>query len=414
MAENLVVNGVQYNGVDSLSMTNTEGKQVQYFADAVRYEEQALTDEQKAQARENVGALSSDDVDEVLRTAKESGEFDGRNGALFLPIISDEGVLGWELIEYGYDPLVIIPDPVNIRGVGIKSTQRTSGDGSPGTTDTYTITYDDGRTDTFTVYNGKDGEAPEVDLMGDPTAYYTPVVTQPNGTGSMVVSYEASNEEMPDVEPVEVTLPSGADGKDGTSVTVTGTNRYDTYTIVLFSDGSSARIPHGEAGADGERGTGILKVTTAPTSYTTTVGGVTPVYRIALSTIRSQAGVYPAIVGDIVEQSYYHYPVIYVDTSYAYLGSRTSIRGDTGAGGTAGVGISSVTQTTTSDEDGGENQITMTLTNGKTSVFRVFNGSKGSDGYTPQKGVDYFTAADKTEMVNAVLAALPAAEGASF
>lgn len=41
-------------------------------------------------------------------------------------------------------------------------------------------------------------------------------------------------------------------------------------------------------------------------------------------------------------------------------------------------------------------------------------GPAGAAGYTPQKGVDYYTAADKAEMVNAVLAALPAAEEASF
>lgn len=41
-------------------------------------------------------------------------------------------------------------------------------------------------------------------------------------------------------------------------------------------------------------------------------------------------------------------------------------------------------------------------------------GPAGNDGYTPVKGVDYYTAADKAEMVQAVLDALPAAEGASF
>lgn len=34
-------------------------------------------------------------------------------------------------------------------------------------------------------------------------------------------------------------------------------------------------------------------------------------------------------------------------------------------------------------------------------------GDPGADGYTPQKGVDYYNEADKAEMVNAVLAALP-------
>ena len=41
-------------------------------------------------------------------------------------------------------------------------------------------------------------------------------------------------------------------------------------------------------------------------------------------------------------------------------------------------------------------------------------GPAGSDGYTPVKGTDYFTESDKTELVNAVLTALPAAEGVSY
>lgn len=42
-------------------------------------------------------------------------------------------------------------------GKGIKSIARTSGTGAPGTNDTYTITYTDNTTSTFTVYNGKNG-----------------------------------------------------------------------------------------------------------------------------------------------------------------------------------------------------------------------------------------------------------------
>ena len=41
-------------------------------------------------------------------------------------------------------------------------------------------------------------------------------------------------------------------------------------------------------------------------------------------------------------------------------------------------------------------------------------GPAGPAGYAPVKGTDYFTEEDKTEMVNAVLAALPAAEGVSY
>ena len=39
------------------------------------------------------------------------------------------------------------------------------------------------------------------------------------------------------------------------------------------------------------------------------------------------------------------------------------------------------------------------------------DGKDGADGYTPKKGTDYFTAADKAEMVSAVIAALPVYNG---
>ena len=41
-------------------------------------------------------------------------------------------------------------------GRGIVSTVRTAGTGLEGSTDTYTITYDDDTTSTFTVYNGQE------------------------------------------------------------------------------------------------------------------------------------------------------------------------------------------------------------------------------------------------------------------
>ena len=41
-------------------------------------------------------------------------------------------------------------------------------------------------------------------------------------------------------------------------------------------------------------------------------------------------------------------------------------------------------------------------------------GEKGADGYTPVKGTDYFTPADKAEMVEAVLNALPNGDEVSY
>lgn len=62
-----------------------------------------------------------------------------------------------------------------------------------------------------------------------------------------------------------------------------------------------------------------------------------------------------------------------------------------------------VKSVSTSSEDGGSNVVT--FSDGKT--LTVKNGSKGTKGDTPVKGTDYYTEADKAEMVNAVVAALP-------
>lgn len=83
----------------------------------------------------------------------------------------------------------------------------------------------------------------------------------------------------------------------------------------------------GDKGTDGQRGFSILKVTTAPSSYTTATGGFTPTYRIALSTVKTQSKATEVLVGDTLAYNYYQYPVGYVDGSYVYLGARTSIRG---------------------------------------------------------------------------------------
>lgn len=130
-------------------------------------------------------------------------------------------------------------------------------------------------------------------------------------------------------------------------------------------------------GENGARGTSILKITTAPSSYKTAVGGFTPTYRISLSTVLSQANVSEVLIGDTVMYSYYHYPVGYVDTSYVYLGTRNSIRGATGAAGADG-------------------------TNGVDGV----NGTDGADGYTPVKGKDYWTPEDQENIIKQVVEAL--------
>ena len=89
-------------------------------------------------------------------------------------------------------------------------------------------------------------------------------------------------------------------------------------------------------GSDGQRGTGILKVSTTPTSYTTSTAGVNPIKRMSLSTIKNEAGVSEVLVGDCIAHSYYLYHIYYLDATYAYMDKSQSIRGATGAAGADG------------------------------------------------------------------------------
>lgn len=100
----------------------------------------------------------------------------------------------------------------------------------------------------------------------------------------------------------------------------------------------------GATGATGQRGGRDLAITTAPAAYTTAVGGFTPSYRIALSTVKTQSGISTVYVGDTLVYGVYRYPVGYVDASYVYTSARTSVKGDKGdKGDTGATGASSRT-----------------------------------------------------------------------
>lgn len=75
------------------------------------------------------------------------------------------------------------PGPQGNPGASIQKIERTSGTGAPGTTDTYTITLTDGRTSTFTVYNGANGEGAGdmVAAIYDPTGKETDIYAYVDG-----------------------------------------------------------------------------------------------------------------------------------------------------------------------------------------------------------------------------------------
>lgn len=186
-------------------------------------------------------------------------------------------------------------------GRGIKSIARTSGTGAAGTVDTYTITYTDDTTGTYQVRNGangrdgEDGISPNIGANGN---WYI---------GNTDTGVKAAQR-----------------GDDGLTPHV-GDN--GNWWIGDEDLGVSA------SGTDGQRGTGILYVTTTPSAYTTSIGGQTPTKRMSLSTIKSEAGVDEVLVGDLIQHSYYLYPIYYIEGSYAYTKGGRSIRGSAGAGG---------------------------------------------------------------------------------
>lgn len=102
MAENIVVNGVTYNGVDSLALFRADGTVVTFYPDAVRYNAQTLTEAQKAQARKNMGAVSEDALFEEATVTREV------TGANILPLdgwLSGKAIQNWSVGTTTYNSL---------------------------------------------------------------------------------------------------------------------------------------------------------------------------------------------------------------------------------------------------------------------------------------------------------------------
>ena len=89
-----------------------------------------------------------------------------------------------------------------------------------------------------------------------------------------------------------------------------------------------------------------------------------------------------------------------------YNGSDVGLKGDKGADGADGI-------TPTIGENGNW-YIGSTDTGKPSRGAQGDTGAAGADGYTPVRGTDYWTAADKAEIVNDVLAALPTWQGGEY
>ena len=70
----VIINGETQTGVEAVNLLKTDGTTETYYPDAVRYVEQTLTEEQKAQARANIGVADKEEiVNDVLAELPETG-----------------------------------------------------------------------------------------------------------------------------------------------------------------------------------------------------------------------------------------------------------------------------------------------------------------------------------------------------
>ena len=107
--------------------------------------------ETAAENAEQAVANVQETVDTALQEAKDSGEFDGVSPTVDIAPITG----GHRITITDADGSHIVDVMDGTDGRGIVSVEKT---GTAGLVDTYTITYTDGTTATFTVTNGKDGD----------------------------------------------------------------------------------------------------------------------------------------------------------------------------------------------------------------------------------------------------------------
>lgn len=146
-----------------------------------------------------------------------------------------------------------IEGPQGPQGNSVETVVRTTGDGSEGTTDTYTITYSDTSTSTFNVKNGTAGTINHIaktDTVGTTdtyTAYADAAKTQPlgsfevyNGVDGLSAYEVAANNGFVGTEAEWLTSLDGQDGIDGKSIT----------TVKFTSTTDASGLPAQSGGID--------------------------------------------------------------------------------------------------------------------------------------------------------------------
>lgn len=238
-------------------------------------EQQSALDEAIAAINDAAEAVP-EAINSALEAAKESGEFDGKDGVS--PTVSVVPISGGHRItitdESGSQTVDVMDGEQGENGRGILSVQKT---GIDGLVDTYTITYTDGTTTTFTVTNGKNG------IDGADGTTFTPSVSEQG-----VITWTNDGGKA-NPQPVDIKGPPGDDGTSPTVsvVDITGGHRVTITDAIGTRSFDVMDGPQGDPGDDYVL-TAADKAEIAQMAATidnkVTVSGTTP-------TINAQAGI---------------------------------------------------------------------------------------------------------------------------
>ena len=237
-------------------------------------------------------------------------------------------------------------------GRGIASIERTDGDGTPGTVDTYTITYTDGTTGTFMVANGsngaqgvpgEDGHTPTVEISND--GYWvidgtkTTVLAQGTQGNSVLVGNGAPNAGEGIVGDTYINLQTG-----------------DVYT----------KTETGWGEPTGDSGFASLSI----------VGGF---WYIGDENTGVYAQGFSVLAGNTVpDANEGHIGDTYIDASTGNLYLKTSTGWGDPIGNLKGANGRSIVSIALTSTSGLEDTYTITYSDNTTSTFTVVNGEDGT------------------------------------
>lgn len=197
----------------------------------------------------------------------------------------------------------------------------------------------------------------------------------------------------------------GKDGTNGTSVTVESVRESTEdggSNVVTFSDGTTVVIKNGSkgsTGAKGEKGDTGAKGDQGEQGIQGVQGAKGDKGDKGDTGLQGEQGIQgePGLVwkGEWnADESYHKGEAVFHDgSSYIHVHNSGNSAAPTGI------------------EPGTNETVWQLLASKGVDGKNGSNGTNGADGKTPVKGTDYFTAADKAEMVNAVIAALPVYAG---